>query len=195
MTEVLLFWIGVHALILTWAKLWQWTYIDDSRDRLFDVREELRLYFLDRDLGLDHDIYLTLRGMINRHIRFLEEVTLTQLLSLLSVQRRRPELFKAAENKIQMSLRTDDKELEQFVLATRVRIGQILVLHISKTSLALAILSVVGTVILVIRSLFKHSLARVRGVRRGFFIASKDTAQRIFGGGKFLEEVSLYSAR
>jgi hypothetical protein len=48
------------------------TLLDHFRDQLFDLREDLRSYFVSNGLGLDHPMYRSGRDLLNNHIRFTE---------------------------------------------------------------------------------------------------------------------------
>jgi len=68
-------WINILVCILglcfIWA-LWQKVCLDSCRDRLFDLREDVRDHFVN-SVGLGHPLYKEIRDAINAIIRFTEE--------------------------------------------------------------------------------------------------------------------------
>ena len=80
-----MFQIGVYFLLFAatvwiWTSLWRQTMLDKYRDRMFDVRDSLRDYFLEHSLSLSEPAYLNIRSSINRSIHFLGSITFLKLL-------------------------------------------------------------------------------------------------------------------
>jgi hypothetical protein len=74
--------LSLLGLIWLWSQ-WQKVSLDECRDNLFDLRQEVRTYFLQRGLPLDHPLYSNLRDLINGYIRFTESLNLLVLIRLL----------------------------------------------------------------------------------------------------------------
>ncbi len=75
---VFLFGIGLLALIEAY-KRYRATMLDEYRDKLFDLREEYRDYYLKHGLDMNSSHYSMMRKLLNAHIRYLEETRLTSL--------------------------------------------------------------------------------------------------------------------
>lgn len=72
--------IFLGAGILICIAAWRWMYcpslLDQTRDRLFDLREEVREYFLNAGYGLNHPHYKVLRDLLNGHLRHTDRFSL-----------------------------------------------------------------------------------------------------------------------
>ncbi len=65
--------LSLLVLLGAWA-CWVKVSLDDCRDQLFDLREEMRSYFLERDL-LSSALYAETRNLLNAMIRYTEQVS------------------------------------------------------------------------------------------------------------------------
>lgn len=68
MAEIIHFTIWLVALMAAW-RLWKRTLRDDARDRLFDLRDEWRTYWVDSGLDMSHPHYGYTRNEINSFLR------------------------------------------------------------------------------------------------------------------------------
>ena len=73
--DLLLTGIALLGVLLTWRYIWRPTMVADTRDRLFDVRDDLRATFAAVD-KLDHPDYLAARSLLNAEIRYIERSSL-----------------------------------------------------------------------------------------------------------------------
>lgn len=75
MTFVLL---GVNILLVlaAWRFMVKRTVLDHTRDKLFDLRDEVREVFLSKGWDLNSPEYKKLRGLLNGHLRFTEEYSI-----------------------------------------------------------------------------------------------------------------------
>jgi hypothetical protein len=69
---------GMFILSNSWAAFM----VDDTRNHLFSVRDEMFLYAVDREL-LDTAAYQNLRKLMNGLIRYAHKMTLTNFISLI----------------------------------------------------------------------------------------------------------------
>lgn len=74
--------LSILTLYLAWLG-WKTLALDNCRDQLFDIRQQLRQHFLERGEQLDHPVYQSLRDMLNSHIRFTEDFSLTNVVIIL----------------------------------------------------------------------------------------------------------------
>lgn len=81
MTLVLL---GFNILIIMalWHFVVKKTLLDHTRDKLFDLRDELRDVYVQRGWGLDAVSYGKLRAMINAYLRFTENYSVWQMVAI-----------------------------------------------------------------------------------------------------------------
>lgn len=75
MTVVLL---GVNILLVlvVWRFMVKRTVLDHTRDKLFDLRDEVREVFLSKGWELNSPEYKKLRGLLNGHLRFIEDYSI-----------------------------------------------------------------------------------------------------------------------
>ncbi len=75
MTFVLL---GLNILLLlaAWRFMVKRTVLDHTRDKLFDLRDEVRDVFLSKGWELNSPQYKKLRGLLNGHLRFTEDYSI-----------------------------------------------------------------------------------------------------------------------
>jgi|GEM_PF-6388411 len=66
--------LGINMLIIMvfWHYVVKKTLLDNTRDKLFDLRDEIRCVYLETGWGIDGDIYGNLRDMINAYLRYTE---------------------------------------------------------------------------------------------------------------------------
>lgn len=70
--------LSLLVFLAAWT-FWVKTSLDDCRDQLFDLREEIRAYFQDRD-QLSSALYADTRNLLNAMIRYTEQVSWIGLL-------------------------------------------------------------------------------------------------------------------
>ena len=78
---------GILGFLLAWNFLWRPTLLDDTRDRLFDLRDAARAWFVKNGYGLAHPAYLELRGMLNASIRYTEKLSLAKFMAFRLTQK------------------------------------------------------------------------------------------------------------
>lgn len=79
MTAMFLTFVGLIALRIAWGA-WKSTCRDVARDRLFDLRDEWREFFVANGLSMELPEYAKVRGMINDYIRYTARFRLFGLL-------------------------------------------------------------------------------------------------------------------
>lgn len=77
--ELTFFGLNVFLLVLVWRYIIRKTILDNSRDKLFDLRDEVRATFIRNGWDLGSPQYKNLRDLINGHLRFTEEFSLWKL--------------------------------------------------------------------------------------------------------------------
>lgn len=76
--ELIFFGINLLLIMAVWHFMLRPSILDHSRDRLFDLRDELRTTFIDRKWDLGSPAYQKLRDLVNGHLRFTEEMSLSR---------------------------------------------------------------------------------------------------------------------
>jgi len=103
-------------MLLAW-KAFSHTLRDLVRDRLFDLRDEVRERFPKEGWGLDDPLYAELRKLINAHIRYIERCRFVGLLYLVfSGNKGKLEL---AAQELEERLRSTNPEQDIFIQSIR----------------------------------------------------------------------------
>ena len=79
MTALFLTFVALIALRIAWGA-WKSTCRDVARDRLFDLRDEWREFFISNGLSMELPEYAKVRGMINDYLRYTARFRLVGLL-------------------------------------------------------------------------------------------------------------------
>lgn len=143
MSELIFLVIGLFILALAWRS-WKITALDETRDRLFDIRDNLRTWFIANGYGLDHPICHGLRNLMNAHLRFTEEARFIGILYLM--QHMNADLIAAVMAELNARFETDDPRLSELVKVTRRDAARTVQLYMVKTS-TLAMAFSIGVVI------------------------------------------------
>lgn len=95
-----LLFLGMNILIImgAWHFVVKRTLLDHTRDKLFDLRDEVRRVHIERDWAIDTDLYGNLRAMINAYLRYTENYSVWQVMML------RMELSKQAQSDLRNHL-------------------------------------------------------------------------------------------
>jgi hypothetical protein len=78
--NVIFFAIGVLLLMLVWHGVVRRAILDTTRDKLFDLRDEIRETYIQNGWDMKADSYRRIRALINAHLRFTEEMSLIKIL-------------------------------------------------------------------------------------------------------------------
>lgn len=159
MMESMLTAIGVLALMATWRWPYRMTALDSTRDRLFDLREEVRAHFIDSGAGLSHPIYIALRNLINGHIRHTESASLVRFLVLTHWVDSNRGTSEAIRDKIERRFKTDDAALKAYVKQVRARAFNIMFEYVVTVSLLGWVLLAIGIVVLLCMLAYRLAVA------------------------------------
>lgn len=135
MPELIVLGIAILAIMFTWNKMYLPTVLDDTRDKIFDLRDKkVKDFFLATPEGLNHPMYTTLRSLLNAHLRYTEDLTFIQFIIALAVGDKQRREFEKTGFKPKDPFATHDKKLAEFVSQTRNDALLIMFDHMTKTS-------------------------------------------------------------
>ena len=154
--QLLIFGFSLLGLLFLWKYIWQKTLLDETRDRLFCLREEVRQWFIDEGYDLSHPIYQSLRATINQHLRHTESITVISYLSFCISIEKNPRYDKYLSNNISKMFTTDDEKLKIFISKTRKKASDILIVHMGLRSLFITSLVAIMIIAKIIRYLFEN---------------------------------------
>jgi len=147
MNDLFLSLIGILFLLHAWTAFKR-SALDDTRDSLFDLREEVRRYFLKTEKGLDDPFYTSTRDYINSFIRFTHEARFLKLLYFTMTIK--PETQKYFGRIMDKRFETSNRETEKYIKNVRRIAIMILRGYLLKTSsLAMALSLPIGLMCLV----------------------------------------------
>lgn len=131
--EEFLLGFGMLLGFFVW-KAWKKTALDQCRDRLFDIRDDARRYFISRNIPLDHGIYVSLRRLLNAHIRYTLRMTFPRYLSMTFAMRSNPELMAEMRAELESLLKSNDPELSAYIATARRDSSNAMIKYIGETS-------------------------------------------------------------
>lgn len=119
--ELIMF--GVNALILmaVWRFMIRKTILDNSRDTLFDLRDEVRATFVANDWSLDSPIYKKLRNLLNGHLRFTEEFSIWKVVFFDVSLKNKQELTSQMHDQVTKVFSVNDPVQKAFIQSIRRR--------------------------------------------------------------------------
>ena len=142
--ELSLLAFSIILSIVTWKLLWQPSILDHTRDKLFNLREEVRAQFLADGYGTAHPLYRKLRDLLNGHLRYTEEATFVRMILSMRSLAANPLLANELSKSFRRSFRTDDRALEAYVQSVLNRAAIISMNHaVLQSALAMLIVSAV----------------------------------------------------
>lgn len=118
-----LFLLGLNILLLAavWRLMLRKTILDHHRDRLFDLRDELRAKFVENGWDLDSAIYKRLRNLMNGYLRFTEEFSIVPFVVLEARVQANSELCADLKATFDKEFHVSDTRLTAFVNDYRVQ--------------------------------------------------------------------------
>jgi hypothetical protein len=132
--------IGMLFFIAAWSAARK-TALDTTRDRLFDLRDEVRSSFLDRPEGLSHPLYRELRDHLNRYIRFTEDLHFWGMLFFIA---RLPiHLVNEIDRQLEAKYNVSDPALKAYALKIRSSSAVIMQKYMLMTSTTVMAMTVI----------------------------------------------------
>lgn len=137
----------ILCFLAIWHFMWKKALLDYTRDRLFDLRDELKEKFINNGYGLESKYYCELRNTLNRYIHNTEAPSLVDCL-IFSLREKNKD--SADKNLFDSRFITEDRELQHVIYYVRNKAALIFLSHMILRSMFATTLFV----ILVIFNLF-----------------------------------------
>ena len=192
MINTVFFAINVIFAIIIWRYLLRKSILDHYRDKLFDLRDDVRSYYIANRIPLSDETYKNIRDLINSHLRFTEKMSLVEVICFSKAIDDDNELKNYIKNNIDNKFKTSDKKLNSFIKETRDKSSLILFDYMVFSSplliLMFFIVPVVFFPIIIVKwflSNTKKELSLIReSMRETFkifvkFIATKDDLEEL----------------
>lgn len=129
--------VNLFLFVAIWKLMWKKTALDQSRDQIFDLRDEVRAYFMKREQGLSSPVYAAIRDLLNAHLRYTEELTFARYIATTVAMSSNPEIATKLRTELDKKLTSDDPELAEYISKVRQRAVVIMVNFMGETSLLL----------------------------------------------------------
>lgn len=167
---------SILALAYAWSKIWSKTVLDDTRDRLFDLRDESREWFLKNGYTLDNRVYISLRKLLNSHIRHTESLSFTRYIAVIKMLCTDKEFREYIDGHIQASFWTEDEAISRYVSGVRAKAAATIERHIITGSFSLMAIGVTLTPFFAAYSIVRSALMLFYDNRYALFGVNKKAA-------------------
>lgn len=184
MIDTVFFGINIILMILMWNFMIKRTILDYYRDQLFDLRSEVRSFFLDNDIPLESAPYKNLRDLINSHLRFTERITFARFIVLETEVKNNKDLQEYLKAEIENRFRTTNPELREFTAKVREKSKVILLNHMVHSSgfvwLIVAACAPVVVLFNIIRLIKLTLKSSINTIAKGLIYSSKQIVEYTF---------------
>lgn len=153
MINTLFFGINLILIYIAWTYVLKRSILDNTRDKLFDLRDEIRTYYIDNQISLTDTTYKSLRDSINSHLRFTEKKSLVKLVKFIYEVQKSPQLHDHINNEINKHFSTNNAELDRFIKKSREKSSIILFQYMVFSSPSMMILFLFFTIFIIIKSI------------------------------------------
>ena len=119
--SLVIFGINIILLMAVWRFILRRSILDHCRDRLFDLRSELRESFIANNWDLNSTSYRSLRNLLNGYLRFTEELSISSLLYFVFAKKQVKPLSELDHAGIDKIFRSSDPEQKKFIDGIRKR--------------------------------------------------------------------------
>ncbi|MFG0589034.1 hypothetical protein ACF8D3_13500 [Acinetobacter sp. YQ_14] len=147
--------INFLLLLGVWNFFLKKAVLDYYRDKLFDLRSKVRIFFLKKDM-LDSKEYIELRKLINGEIAMTEELSFFSYLVWQKKIDKNPELKAYIQKDMSETYSTTDEEIQKFIVDMRRESIQVCMGYILFSSLALTVISMLAFIVFIFVNIFKH---------------------------------------
>lgn len=159
--DSLLLGIELVLLYISWKYIWQRALLDATRDKLFDLRDGARLWFIENGYALNHNSYISLREILNYHLRNIELITISSILTHLVRKRINKEYDKEIGDSISSMFSTDDKMLSEYLTKIRWEAGVSVFLYAIKRSMLLCLIFFIIAAAVILKEIMRHLSRKV----------------------------------
>jgi hypothetical protein len=126
--------------IFVWG-IWQKALTEYTKNYLFDLRDDLRVWFLERGHGLDHPSYLATREMLNASLWHVSRASYLQYLIFRLTVKKYPIRIKEQPQILKERFFSPDPEINKYIESVRRRAAFAFGSYISLKSFTVLLLS------------------------------------------------------
>jgi len=160
MLEMILLGLGLLLTMITWKFMLKPSLLDATRDQLFDLRESVREHYINTGKGLTDPSYIALRGLLNAHLRFTEQVTFLRVIFAMTWRNEHAEAFAAMHRSFDKTLEAQNAETQRYVQGVRLQASVAMLDYAAKSSLLGWTCIAIGSLIRACMKIFKACSVR-----------------------------------
>lgn len=113
--ELTILGINIMLLMAIWKFMLRKTMLDSSRDKLFDLRDELRSAFIKNGWDLNSPSYKHLRDLVNGYLRFTEEMSVSRVAYINATIKKDKELLTYQHDRIVKIFASSNPAQKRFI--------------------------------------------------------------------------------
>lgn len=197
MINTIFFAINILLALIIWKYMLRKSLLDHFRDKLFDIRDEVREYYILKNISLDDITYITLRELLNSQLRFIDNWSIYDILYA-SYKIKDDHIKSLIKNEINSKLSTDDEKLSEFIIKIRGRSGFVISNYIVFSSLPFVSLMIITSLCCIPLLIFKwmfQSIRRELNLINDMLLFFSKVVNRFVGTQDDIEEISYESFR
>lgn len=187
--ELALTGIGIVLCAITWRGMWKPSTLDTARDRLFDLRDrQVRGWFLEHGIPLDHPIYVALRDLLNGMLKNTDTLTFSHVVWLLAWAEEHPDIEARRRKILEARFATDDPRLKQLVREVRENASGVMFAYVIESSPAALFFALMGAIAVFVAracrwviTVFRNGGGMVRAPLRTHLAAALLTCATLMG--------------
>lgn len=141
--DLILAGIGLLLMLPVWRYIVKRSLLDAHRDRLFDLRDDLRDHFYEQKWDMGGALYKQLRDLINGYLRYTENFQYSEFNYIEVEIKRNPELQAAMKAKFEKIFSDITEEQMQFVMKLRTEARRVMMSYMILSSFPLALLTLI----------------------------------------------------
>jgi len=119
MINTILFGVNIVLSMLIWRFMLRPSILDHFRDKFFDLREEVREYYILNNIPLSDYSYKNLRDLLNNYLRFTENMSLIEIIFFARRIGENKEIYEYITIEIENKFKFKDEKLNDIARKTR----------------------------------------------------------------------------
>jgi len=176
MDQLVLFGVGVLAILSTWHWMYQPSLLDQTRDKLFDLRDEVRAHFVANGYSLDDRPYRAIRDLLNGHLLHTNRLSFSHFVAIAAWMQSNQKEAGLLREKLDRLFKTDDTALAEYLRKVRKQAALIMLEYMIKKSPAAILFACVGAIVVVGGAIRQRCLRFLSGMNGSTFAFARMAA-------------------
>ncbi|MTW11403.1 hypothetical protein GM658_12430 [Pseudoduganella eburnea] len=132
--ELIIAGIGILLINLMWRKMLKRSLLDTHRDKLFDLRDNLRATFRKNDWDMNSPIYRHVRDLLNGYLRYTERFSYSEFNYIETAVKHNKDLQRAMKERFERNFVCDSVDQSKYIAALRHEARQIMMSYMLTSS-------------------------------------------------------------